>query len=141
MSNKIIRAAFETRLAAWAAAQTPPLPVAFENIDFTPPAAGTAYARCFLLPVDEDTETVDMQHRAYEGIFQVTLCMPLGQGNGAADDLVASLQAVFNPAAPLVQTGLRIFLTRPLSRRSGITEDTCFSVPVSCAYRADTYPT
>lgn len=138
MSDKIIRAAFETRLAAWAAAQTPPLPIAFENKASDPLPA--PHVRAFLLPVDTQTDTVDQLHRVYEGIFMLHLCMPLDSGNGPADDLVESLGAVFSPAAPLLQSGLAITVTRPISRRQGIPEETAFTVPVSCTYRADTYP-
>ncbi|SEL12057.1 Bacteriophage related protein of unknown function [Roseateles sp. YR242] len=141
MSNKIIRAAFETRLAAWAAAQVPPIPVAYENGgDFTPPSDRSRYAHCYLMPVDLDTQTVDMKHLVFEGLFQVTLFMPAGEGNGPTDDLCESLATTFSPTAPMVRAGLPIFITRPMGRRSGDPEDGYFVVPVSCAYRADTYP-
>lgn len=49
MSNKLCRQAIETRLATWAAARVPALPIAFENAPFTP-VTGATYLRAFLLP-------------------------------------------------------------------------------------------
>lgn len=141
MSIKTVRAALMNAVQVWADAQTPPIPVARENVDFTPPANGARYARAFLIPVPDSTDTLDMLHRSYEGVFQVTLCMPKNSGNGEADDLCASLGQAVSPAAPIVRAGVRVFITRPMSRANGIQEDDCYAVPVSCAYRADTYPT
>lgn len=44
MSNKTIRAALEGYLKAWAAAQTPPIPVFLENLGKTP-AVGARHIR------------------------------------------------------------------------------------------------
>lgn len=140
MSIKTIRAALMSAAQAWADSQTPPIPLARENVDFTPPANGGRYARAFVLPVPTETDTLDLLHRSYEGVFQVTLCLPKNAGNGEADDLCASLDQALSPAAPIERSGVRVFITRPMSRASGIQEDDCYAVPVSCAYRADTYP-
>lgn len=141
MSSKAIRAALEMQVQAWAAAQSPAIPVQFENdITFERPAGGARYARCFVLPAPTATETVDRLHREYVGLLQVTLCMPLGSGNAGADELCASLDAALSPAMPLQNAGVRVHLTRPMSRASGIPEPDCYAVPVSGAYRADTYP-
>ena len=140
MSNKVIRAAFESAVAAWASAQSPAVPVVFENADFTPPVDGSRYARAFLLPAPTESSTLDMLHRGHEGVFQLTLCMPKGKGSGSADDLAASLEAAISPASPIVRSGVTIHITRPMSASPGIQEDDCYAVPVSCSYRADTYP-
>ena len=140
MSDQIIRAALMSATQAWADAQTPPIPLARENVDFTPPANGARYARTFLLPVPTNTDTLDMLHCSFEGVFQVTLCMPKNAGNGEADSLCASLRQALSPATPIVRSGVKVFITRPMSRATGIQEDDCYAVPVSCAYRADTYP-
>lgn len=140
MSDQIIRAALMSAVQTWADAQTPPIPLARENVDFTPPANGARYARTFLLPVPVSTDTLDLLHCSFEGVLQVTLCMPKNAGNGEADSLCASLRQALSPAVPLVRSGVRVHITRPMGRSTGIQEDDCYAVPVSCEYRADTYP-
>jgi hypothetical protein len=136
MSDALIRAAFESRLATWAAAQSPAIPVAYENVNFTPPAG--RYVRCFILPANTQSETLDGIHRKRMGIFQVDLCMPNGSGAGAAIALAASLDAAFPLTAPMTQSTLKIFLLSPMSPAAAIQRPDHFVVPVSCAYRADT---
>jgi hypothetical protein len=136
MSDALIRTAFESRLATWAAAQSPAIPVAYENCDFTPPAG--RYVRCFILPANTQSETLDGIHRKRTGIFQVDLCMPIKSGSGAAIALAASLDAAFPLTAPMTQSTLKIFLLSPMSMAAAIQQPDHFVVPVSCAYRADT---
>ena len=135
MSDALIRAAFETRLAAWGAAQSPPIPIAYENATFTPPAG--RYARCFLMPAPTECETMGGEHRRRMGIFQVSLCMPIGTGPGAAASLAASLDTAFPLTQPMTQGGVRIFLLSPMSAGPGIQDPDRYVIPVSCAYRAD----
>lgn len=133
MSQAIIRAAFESRLAAWAASKS--IPVAYQNVAFTPPS-GT-YARVFIIPGETASDDLAQTHRRYRGIFQVSLLMPLGSGSGQAEALVAELEALFSPTTPLTQSGLTIYLTAPMSAAIAIPEDTHYAVPVSTAYRVD----
>lgn len=130
-----IRAAFETRLAAWAASQTPPIPVAYENVGFTPPTG--RYARCHVMPSPTESETFNGEHRRYMGIFQVSLYMPAGAGSGASAALAASLDATFPMRQPMTQGGVKIFLLSPMSEGPAIQDADRYVVPVSCAYRAD----
>lgn len=135
MSDALIRAAFETRLAAWAAAQSPAIPVAYENVTFTPPAG--RYVRCFLMPAPTECETFNGEHRRRMGIFQVSLCMPIGTGPAAAATLAASLDAAFPIALPMTQGGIKIFILSPMAIAPAIQESDRYVVPVSCSYRAD----
>jgi hypothetical protein len=137
MSNTLIRAAFETRLATWAAAQTPAIPIAYENVTFVAPA--TRYLRSFLLPADSASLTLDRLHREYLGVYQVSIVMPLNTGAGAGQALVSALEALFPPATPLVQGGLSILILNPMSAGSAIQEPDRYVIPVSCSYRADTF--
>lgn len=136
MSDALVRAAFETRLAAWAAAQVPPIPVAYENAAFSTPTG--RYARCYLLPAPTVNEMLNGEHRRRMGVYQVSLCMPIGSGPGAAAALTASLDAAFPMALPMTQGALKVFLLSPMSPAPAIQESDRFTVPVSCTYRADT---
>lgn len=135
MSDETVRAAFETRLAAWAAAQTPPVPVAYENVEFDPPKG--RYVRCYLIPAPAECQTLNGEHRRRMGVFQVSLCMPINTGPRAATKLVASLDAAF-PVGPMAHDGLNVFVLSPMSVAPAIQEPDRYVVPVSCTYRADT---
>jgi len=132
MSDATIAKAFETTLKTWADAQTPSIPVAWENVEFNPPAG--RYVRAKLLPNETQSTFLDGSGRTRVGIFQVDLTMPIGTGAGSARTLAASLDAAF--AVTMVQDGLRIWLTSPMSAASGITHGDRFIVPVSGHYKA-----
>lgn len=136
MSNALIRAAFETKLDAWAAAQSPAIPVAYENVGFTLPAG--RYAACFLLPLPTQADTMAQTDRQYSGVWQVNLFTAQGAGPGEAEALVASLDAYFGMR--LTSGGLVVNLTRPLSADPAQADADRYMVPVSCAYLAGTAP-
>lgn len=134
MSNTKIRAGFESPLATWAAAQSPPIPIAYENKTFTPPTA--RYIRAFLLPAQTDSVDLQGAHRSYRGVFQVSLYMPTGTGAGAAELLVMAICALY--PIRIASSGLSIVLTRPMAARPAISDPDRYIVPIDCAYRADT---
>lgn len=132
-----IRTALEGKLATWAAAQSSAIPVAWQNVAFDPPA--TLYARSFLLPADTNSRDLAGVHREYIGIYQVSLVMPAGEGPGAADALVASLDAAYPTTTYITSGALKVWVTRPFSAGPPQQEDDRYVVPCSMAYRADTY--
>lgn len=135
MSQALIRQAFEVKLAAWAAAQSPAIPVAYENANFTPPTS--RYARAFVLPGESTTIDLECKARRYVGVFQVSLFLPIGEGAGAAGQIVASLDTAFSPHTPLTAGGLEVWLTSPMSAGPAQQEADRYIVPVSCRYTAN----
>lgn len=136
MTQAIIRRAFESTLKTWADAQ--PLEVAWENKSFTP-VNGATYLRAFLLPIPTESDDLGRVHRRYEGIFQVSVALPLGTGAGAGEAIVSALVALFTPSTVINQSGLRIFIMQPMSAATAILEDDRYVIPCSLTYRADTY--
>lgn len=134
MSQATIRAAFETRLKTWADAQVPPIPVAFENVAFTPPS-GT-YLRVFILPATTTSETMDTVHRGYKGVVQVTIVVDLNAGSQKAQQIAQALDSLF-PMPGFNYSGLRINMTSPMSLRNAQSEDDRYAYPVSGNYRVD----
>jgi hypothetical protein len=132
MSQALIRKAFETRLKTWADAQTPAIPVAWQNVPFTPPSG--RYLRAFTIPSHTTSEQLDRTDRQFFGIFQVTLCMNLGTGAAAAESLSASISAYF--AHTFTQDTVRVWLTQPFSPAPQLDEPDRFTVPVSAPYAA-----
>ncbi|QHJ00116.1 hypothetical protein GT347_20310 [Xylophilus rhododendri] len=143
MSNAVIRAEFEARLAAWAATQVPPLAIAFQNQAFTPPAAvfgspAPTYLRCFLIPAMTDSLTLAGNHRQYRGVFQVSIVLARDVESTAAEAFIPALDALFSVAVPAVRAGLRILVMKPMSAAAAISEDDRQVIPVSCRYQVDT---
>ena len=56
-----------------------------------------------------------MVHRGYQGIYQVSVVLPLGDGPNPADGLIPSLDEAFSTTTPLVRGGLTIYITQPMS--------------------------
>lgn len=137
MTTPRIRAAFESKLATWVAAQTPAIPVAWENKVFTPPAG--RYVKSNLLPGRTLSRDLGGSNRSYTGVYQVSLYMPLDAGPGAADLLAASLDAAFPVDTPLIAGTLYVFLTSPMSQAAPVEDGTRYFIPVSCTYRAEDY--
>lgn len=134
MSQRLIRQLYEQRLATWAAGK--PLPVAWQNVALTPPA-GT-YLRAFLLPADTDSQDMAGDHRAYTGVFQVSIVTPNGQGSGAAEELAEELAALFPMALRLTSGAFAVQIIAPTSIGQQIPGDTHLTLPVWFRYRADT---
>lgn len=134
MGQETIRKGFETRLKAWADAQTPAIPVAWPNVAFVPPAG--RYVRAYLLPAKTSFLSLDGVCRTWRGIFQATFCMPLGTGAGTVESLIASLDAYFTQT--FVQDSQRIYLLEPMSAAPAVPDPDRYVVPVSAAYRSDT---
>ena len=136
MSTARVRQALETALATWAAAQSPAIPIAYENLPFSPPT--TRYLRAFLLPARTRSLGLDRKHRSYAGIFQVSICVPTGAGPGAALALADALATVYAPSTPLTAAGLKVVLTEPSTPGPALQEPGWHVLPVSVPYQADT---
>lgn len=138
MTQARIRSAFESALNAWAEAQTPAIPVAWQNVKFTQPA--TRYLRAFVLPAETATYGIDGLSREYLGVFQVSIVLPSGQGAADGEAISEELDALFSPSTALTSGGLSVYITRPMSPSSPQQETDRFVVPCSLAYQANTYP-
>lgn len=136
MSNRLCRQAIEARLSTWAAARTPALPIAWQNVKFTEPAG--IYLRAFLLPADTGSDDLAGSHRLYRGVYQINVCAPINAGPGAAEGIAAELATLFPNNLRLPVTGLTLQVISPVSAGpSGQPEDR-YVLPVSFRYRADT---
>lgn len=130
--NNTIRTAFELRLATWAAAQTPPLPIAYENRAFIPPA-NNRYLRAYVIPAKTQSNTLEQTDRDYEGVFQVSIVQPLSAGTASAATIALALDALY--PASFLEGVTRIFITSPMSIAPPQIEPNAYVLPVSCFYR------
>ena len=119
----------------WAAAQSPTVPVAHENVDFTPPQ-DKKYLRFFLLPAPTDSLFLEGTDREYLGIMQITVVMPQGNGPKAAEDMITSLSGLFPNNLRLTSGSVTVQLITPVGNGPFIMEEDAFTVPLSSTYRA-----
>lgn len=137
MSHKIIRSLLEARLKAWAAARTPALRIAYQNVAFTP-SNDEIYLRAFLIPAGTDSNDLAGAHRLYTGVFQITIVTPTGNGPSGAETIADELAILYPLNDRLVRNGLTALIMTPVEPGPELTEDTAFALPVSFQYRADT---
>lgn len=137
MSEKIIRSVYEARLSTWAAARSPVLKVAFENVKFTPPADGSTYLRCFLLPANTDSQDLQGVHEAFLGLFQVNIVAKADAGMGEAKGIADELRTLFPNNLRLTKSGLTVQSMTPCSQGPTQQDTNTVTVPVWFNYRAD----
>lgn len=137
MSKRLIRQALETRLATWAAAHSPALRIAFENVSFRP-NTGETYLRAYLLPANTSSDDLAGAHRGYTGVFQVSIVVPPNSGTGAAATIEAELDALFPVNLQILVGGLAVQMMTPMSGSGAIDDDDATTISVSTRYRADT---
>lgn len=135
MSHQRCRRLFESRLAAWAADKG--YPVAYQNVPFTP-QSGQLYLRAFLLPSDTGSDTLAGDHKRYQGLFQVSVVTPAGQGSGQAEDIIAELAGLFPIYDRLTLDDFSVVVMSPVEQGPEIPDDTEFTIPATFSYRADT---
>jgi hypothetical protein len=143
MSQKLVRAALETRLKNWAETRQTPLPVAWENMAFVPPKydPNDPESGCYLipalLPAETTSEDLAGQHRRYLGLFQIGIIVPGGRGSGMAERIVADLDALFPCSLRIEYQSIEVLVLTPLSAAAGFPDESNYFVPTSFQYRAD----
>lgn len=134
MSTPIIRAELETKLATWAAAQTPPIPIAYEGVPFIKPANFGMYIECFVVPAITFNPSVDGIRKRELGIFQIIVWNKDGLGSKAIEATATSIVNLF-PLVP--KTGL-VSIEKTPDQGNAITDISGYrAVPVSIEYRLD----
>jgi uncharacterized protein DUF4128 len=137
MSEALISELIEKRVIAWADKNE--IPLAIRNVSFVPPSEGT-YARLFDLPAPTTSSFLDGAHRAYLGVYQVSLVCPVDKGAGPGRTLGMSLSKEFPVNLVLSKGTFKLQIISPVSLGPIIddTENARSVQPCSFQYRADT---
>lgn len=135
MSNSIIRASFETKLAMWADAQTPKIPIAFQNQSFKKPDS-SPFLEAYLLPNDTLNKEVSGQRKTYIGIFQVNCWAKSGKGMNQVESLAQGIADLF-PVLP--KTGAVSIEQTPAQEKAILDDSGWVIVPVTIKYRMESY--
>ncbi|WP_308920591.1 DUF4128 domain-containing protein [Janthinobacterium sp. J1-1] len=139
MSDAIIRAAIESRLAVWAKAQSPAIPIAYENMSFKP-VTGQCYLRGTLMPAGTLNPSLGGEHSRYHGFYQVDVYVPANGGTGPSSALTKAIEVLFKRPTTIPGSGLNVRINRTPSIGPGLPDDAGFyMVPVTIRYSADDF--
>lgn len=134
MSQSIIRSIYETRLKTWADANR--YKVAWENdVEFKPP--NTVYLSSQLIPNITLSDDLEGLHRAYTGIYQVSVHALKTDGPGPAERLAESIMLQFPNNLSLEKSGVRVQIVSPMTIVRPIEDQDRYTVPVWFRYRSD----
>lgn len=131
MSIPQIRRALENHLKA----MVPAIPIAWENVAFTPPADGSAYAEVRFVPNDPITP-MDSLSFIEQGFFQVALMYPQGVGPRDSETRVDQLRAHFRRGTTLTAGGVSTIITRVPTVAAPVPADGQWRVPVTIYWQA-----
>lgn len=135
MSNITIRAALESRLKEWAAAQSPKVPVSYQNVAFTKPSDFSPYLECFLLPNDTVDRELSATRQRYVGFFQINCWAQKGIGMRKAEQLAQDMVSLF---PRILKLGALNIDATPSAGRALLDDSGWVIVPVLIKYRYET---
>lgn len=130
-----IRSEIETRLAAWANAQSPKIPVAYENVSFATPVTGS-YLEVYMLDGSSRNRGVDAVGVRHTGMFQINCYVPLGGGTTGMAAVEALADAVVALYPVLPKTGT-VSVEGPLNASRAMPVDGFMCIPVRGRYRVE----
>ncbi len=130
MSQAIVRRALEKHLDTLTGLAT-----AFENGNYVP-VTDTPYQRVNLLPAAPDNSIQGTVTYFERGVFQITLCYPLGNGAGAAEARAGLTRGHFWRGTVMVESGIRVLVTTTPRIAPGFQDDDRWCIPVSVTYQA-----
>lgn len=134
--NADIREAFETRIAAFAAAQSPAIPIAWENTSYTPSPL-VMYLRCAMLPAPTVNPALGTRFDRLVGFFACNVYGVQDEGPATAEAVADAIIALF-PRGGMTQNGTLINIDKTGSRAQGLNDiNGFFFIPVRIQYRQD----
>ncbi|EMN5247158.1 DUF4128 domain-containing protein [Enterobacter roggenkampii] len=129
-----IAAALADRLGEWADAEG--IPVAWENVPFTPPSDGL-YLAVHDMPATPRTLDLGLRCRIYSGVYQINVVAPAGTGRTDVVALADRVAELFPEGQEIEGRGFTCWIDQTPGVFRGITTSVSYTVPVSLNYRAD----
>lgn len=136
--RKAIRTALETALNTWAAAQSPVVPIAYQNVGYTP-AIGTLYVRASMIPAETQNPSLGDAMKRYTGIMQLNIYGKDGNGSGANETVSDSLLSYFARGESFVSGGVTVRILQSPSINPPLNDAGWYITPVAIRYQADVY--
>ncbi|HFK5631866.1 DUF4128 domain-containing protein [Enterobacter roggenkampii] len=129
-----IAAALAARLGEWADAEG--IPVAWENVPFTPPSDGL-YLAVHDMPAKPRTLDLGLRCRIYSGVYQINVVAPAGTGRTDVVALADRVAELFPEGQEIEGRGFTCWIDQTPGVFRCITTSVSYTVPVNLNYRAD----
>lgn len=136
MSHARVRNLFQTALSTYASNKG--IRVAFDNVQFTPTTNET-YLVSHLMPAQTSSRTLSGDHKAFVGVYQITIVSPSGRATSQSDQISVELQQEFTVYKRYTDsTGFTVQVMSPIHTPEGKVQNGGWIVPCYFDYRADT---
>jgi L-rhamnose isomerase len=135
MSHARVRTLFSAALANFA--QQKNMKVSYDNV--SDGFDNEDHIESHIIPADTFSETLSGDHKAFIGMFQMTIVTQYGTGYLKTESLVEELQTVFKLNEMFTDTtGFSVQVTSPIHTPEGKQVGGQWRVPCYLNYRADT---
>lgn len=138
MSHGLIRKAFNDIVRAYGVSKG--YQVILENSAKTP-TLDRPYLKTYLMPAGTTTQTLGGDHKKYYGVYQITIVVPAGEGQGRVTTITDELQDLFpifgRVAYDSANPTHKVVINSPINTLRGDAEAGAYYTPVSFQYRSD----
>lgn len=135
MSHARIRKLFSATLSEYAALKN--IPVSYDNVKSL--FDSEDHIESHIIPADTFSDTLSGDHKAFIGMFQMTLVVQYNTGLLNAETMIDELQSIFGVNQMFTDTsGFSVQVISPIKYPEGKQSGTQWRVPCYFEYRADT---
>lgn len=138
MSDSIIRQVLESQLKVVCDSLSPKLLIAFQNVSFTP-KVGVPYAQCYVLPAKTEDPSIGDRHSRKTGVFQVSLCFPVNDGNAKIEAAKDSIENFFYRGRSFEKNGKWLNVDSTPSSTSASVQNGWYVMHISIDYRMEVF--
>ena len=138
MTQRTIRSEVEAKVKAWAAAQSPAIPIAYENVTFTKPSPtddNSRFIELYIIPATTVNQTVNAARKTLTGLIQFNIYTVAGVGTKKSEELAQALIDLF-PVVP--KTG-SVSIEQTGSIMNTLYDAQWLVTPVRFRYRQENY--
>jgi hypothetical protein len=133
MTQRTIRLEVEAKVKAWAAAQSPAIPIAYENAAFA--KTDTTFIELYIIPATTVNQTVSAARKTLTGLIQFNIYTKEGVGTKKSEELAQALIDLF-PVVPKTGT---VSIEQTGSIMNTLYEAQWLVTPVRFRYRQENY--
>ena len=135
MSHGRIRKIFSALVSEYATQNN--IPVAYDNVSFK--AVDVDYIETHLIQSDTFSDTLSGDHKAFIGIWQMTLVVQYNTGLLKAEQICEDLQGIFELYKTFTDTsGFSVQVVSPIKIPEGKQVGVQWRIPCYFEYRSDT---
>jgi hypothetical protein len=133
MTQRTIRLEVEAKVKAWAAAQSPAIPIAYENMPYTKTDA--TFIELYIIPATTVNQTVSAARKTLTGLIQFNIYTKEGVGTKKSEEIAQALIDLF-PVVPKTGT---VSIEQTGSIMNTLYQAQWLVTPVRFRYRQENY--